>query len=62
MATSDQMKKFIGKKVRVETTDGTFTGRMEEVKSSTIWIRDPDNTRTLIRIAQIIAIAEILAL
>ena len=58
MAFKDQVKKFEGKNVRVETVDGTFTGKLVEVKSSTIILRQNDNRRTIIRDSKIVAVSE----
>lgn len=58
MAFRDQVKKFEGKQVRVETVDGTFTGRLVEVKSNTITLRESDNRRTIIRNSKIVAVTE----
>ncbi|CAM3471900.1 MULTISPECIES: DUF2642 domain-containing protein [Brevibacillus] len=58
MAFKDQVKKFEGKNVRVETVDGTFTGKLVEVKSSTIILRQNDNRRTIIRDSKIVAVTE----
>lgn len=58
MAFKDQMKKFEGRSVRVETVDGTFTGKLVEVKSSTIILRQHDNRRIIIRNSKIVAVSE----
>ncbi|CFJ37805.1 Protein of uncharacterised function (DUF2642) [Mycobacterium tuberculosis] len=58
MAFRDQVQKFEGKNVRVETVDGTFTGKLVEVKSSTIILRQHDNRRTIIRDSKIVAVTE----
>lgn len=58
MAFRDQVQKFEGKNVRVETVDGTFTGKLVEVKSSTIILRQNDNRRTIIRDSKIVAVTE----
>lgn len=59
MAFSDQARKMIGTDVRVETKNGVFTGRLWEVKRSTIIMRI-ENRRTIIRIAEIIAILSLI--
>ena len=59
MAFKDQVKKFEGRNVRVETRNGTFFGKLVEVKSTTIILRENDNNcRTIIRDSQIIAVTE----
>ncbi|MCM3079399.1 DUF2642 domain-containing protein [Brevibacillus invocatus] len=59
MAFRDQVQKFEGKNVRVETVDGTFTGKLVEVKSSTIILRESNsNQRTIIRNSKIVAVTE----
>lgn len=59
MAFKDQVKKLEGKNVRVETVRGIFFGRMVEVKSTTIILREHDNNRrTVIRDSKIIAVTE----
>lgn len=58
MAFRDQVQKFEGKNVRVETVDGTFTGKLVEVKSSTIILRQHDNRRIIIRNSKIVAVSE----
>jgi len=57
MAFRDQVENFEGKRVRVETTDGTFCGILHEVKSETILLKH-DGRRTLIRDEEIIAVTE----
>ncbi|WP_400161893.1 hypothetical protein ACAF76_016205 [Brevibacillus sp. TJ4] len=60
MAFRDQVERFLGKQVRVETVDGTYTGRLDEVKSSTIILRDNDGKhRTIIRNSKIVAVTEL---
>ncbi|EST54790.1 hypothetical protein T458_09645 [Brevibacillus panacihumi W25] len=58
MAFKDQVRKFEGRQVRVETVDGTFTGRLVEVKSNTITLRESDNRRTIIRNSKIVGVTE----
>ncbi|RNB85670.1 DUF2642 domain-containing protein [Brevibacillus panacihumi] len=58
MAFRDQVRKFEGRQVRVETVDGTFTGRLVEVKSNTIILRENDNRRTIIRNSKIVGVTE----
>ena len=59
MAFKDQVKKFEGRNVRVETRNGTFFGKLVEVKSTTIILRENENNcRTIIRDSQIIAVTE----
>lgn len=59
MAFRDQMRKFLGRNVRVETVRGIFFGRMVEVKSTTIILREHENNRrTVIREAKIVAVTE----
>lgn len=59
MAFRDQVRKFLGKNVRVETKRGNFFGKLVEVKTSTIILREHDNNRrTIIRDSQIIAVTE----
>ena len=58
MAFRDQVRKFEGRQVRVETVDGTFTGRLVEVKSNTITLRESDNRRTIIRNSKIVGVTE----
>ena len=59
MAFRDQVKKFEGNDVRVETVDGIFTGRLVEVKSSTLILRERHSQRrTIIRNSQIVAVTE----
>lgn len=58
MAFRDQMNNLVGKDVRVETTNGTISGRLSEVKSSTIILREDGSRRTIIRISKIIAVRE----
>jgi ribosome maturation factor RimP len=59
MAFRDQVKKFEGRNVKVETVDGTFFGRLVEVKSSTITLRENNgNNRTIIRNSKIVAVTE----
>ncbi|MFG0215958.1 DUF2642 domain-containing protein [Brevibacillus porteri] len=57
MAFRDQMKKFIGRFVRVNTVDGTLFGRMIDVKSTTIILRI-DDRRIVIRNSKIVAVTE----
>ncbi|MED4584787.1 DUF2642 domain-containing protein [Brevibacillus choshinensis] len=59
MAFSDQARKMIGTDVCVETRKGTFTGRLVDVKRSTIIMRI-DNRRSIIRIAEIIALLSLI--
>ncbi|KZE48747.1 hypothetical protein [Brevibacillus parabrevis] len=59
MAFKDQVKRFEGKNVKVETVNGNFFGKLVEVKSSTIILREHDNNRrTIIRDSKIIAVTE----
>lgn len=59
MAFKDQVKKLEGKNVRVETVRGTFFGRLVEVKSTTLILRERDsNRRIIIRDSKIIAVTE----
>jgi len=59
MAFRDQVKKLEGKNVKVETVRGNFFGRLVEVKSSTLILREHDNhRRTIIRDSKIIAVTE----
>lgn len=59
MAFKDQVKKLEGKNVRVETVRGTIFGRLVEVKSTTLILREHDNNRrTVIRDSKIIAVTE----
>jgi hypothetical protein len=59
MAFRDQVRRFEGRIVEVETVDGTFTGRLVEIKSDTIILRENNsNRRTIIRDAKIIAVTE----
>lgn len=58
MAFNDQVKRLEGKDVRVETVNGIFTGRLVEVKSSTLILRENGNRRTIIRDSRIIAVRE----
>ncbi|ASJ52386.1 hypothetical protein BP422_01825 [Brevibacillus formosus] len=58
MAFRDQVKKFEGKNVKVETVDGTFFGRLVDVKSSTIILRENNGNRTIIRDSKIVAVTE----
>jgi len=59
MAFRDQVKKFEGSDVRVETVDGVFTGRLVEVKSSTLILREKNShRRTIIRFSKIVAVTE----
>ncbi len=59
MAFKDQMKKYVGRNVRVETVRGNFVGRLIEVKSTSLVIRENENNRrTVIRQSKIIAVTE----
>ncbi|GED68328.1 hypothetical protein BRE01_20300 [Brevibacillus reuszeri] len=59
MAFRDQMRKFEGKSVKIETRCGIFFGCMVGVKSTTIIIREHENNRrTIIRNSQIVAVTE----
>lgn len=59
MAFRDQVRRFEGETVKVETVDGTFIGKLAEVKSSTLILRDRDSRRrTIIRNSKIIAVTE----
>ncbi|MED1793353.1 hypothetical protein [Brevibacillus nitrificans] len=59
MAFKDQVKKLQGKNVKVETVRGNFFGRLVEVKSTTLILREHDNNRrTIIRDSKIIAVTE----
>ncbi|GED61386.1 DUF2642 domain-containing protein [Brevibacillus formosus] len=58
MAFKDQVKKFEGRNVKVETVDGTFFGRLVEVKSTTIILRENNGNRTIIRDSKIVAVTE----
>ncbi|WNC16185.1 hypothetical protein [Brevibacillus brevis] len=59
MAFKDQVKKLEGKNVRVETVRGTFFGRLVEVKSTTLILRERDsNRRIIIRDSKVIAVTE----
>ena len=59
MAFSDQVKKLQGKNVKVETVRGNFFGRLVEVKSTTLILREHDNNRrTIIRDSKIIVVTE----
>ncbi|MED1797628.1 hypothetical protein [Brevibacillus porteri] len=59
MAFKDQVKKFEGKNVKVSTVDGTFFGRLVEVKSTTIILEEHNgNRRTIIRDSKIVAVTE----
>ncbi|GIO04247.1 hypothetical protein J31TS6_02750 [Brevibacillus reuszeri] len=59
MAFSDQARKMIGTDVRIETKNGSFTGRMVDVKRSTVIMRI-DGRRSIIRIAEIIALLSLI--
>lgn len=60
MAFPDQARKFLGRNVRVDTVEGTFTGRLVRVNSTTIILRHrEDRNRIIIRDAQIIAVTEL---
>ncbi|WP_312112445.1 hypothetical protein [Brevibacillus reuszeri] len=59
MAFSDQARKMIGTDVRIETRNGIFTGRMVDVKRSTVIMRI-DGRRSIIRIAEIIALLSLI--
>ncbi|MDF2680681.1 MAG: hypothetical protein K0R47_1871 [Brevibacillus sp.] len=59
MAFKDQVKKLEGKNVKVETVRGNFFGRLVEVKSTTLILREYDNNRRIvIRDSKIIAVTE----
>lgn len=59
MAFKDQVKKLEGRNVKVETVRGCFFGRLVEVKSTTLILREHDNNRrTIIRDSKIIAVTE----
>ncbi|MBG9943578.1 DUF2642 domain-containing protein [Brevibacillus formosus] len=58
MAFKDQVKKFEGRNVKVETVDGTFFGRLVDVKSTTIILRENNGNRTIIRDSKIVAVTE----
>ncbi|AWX54810.1 MULTISPECIES: hypothetical protein [Brevibacillus] len=59
MAFKDQVKKFEGRNVRVATVDGTFFGRLVQVKSTTIILEERNgNRRTIIRDSKIVAVTE----
>ncbi|QRG68908.1 hypothetical protein [Brevibacillus choshinensis] len=59
MAFKDQMKKFVGRNVKVETVRGNFVGRLIEVKSTSLIIRETENNRRIvISASKIIAVSE----
>ncbi|MED1917372.1 hypothetical protein [Brevibacillus porteri] len=59
MGFRDQVQKFQGRNVKVQTVDGTFFGRLAEVKSTTIILEERNgNRRTIIRDSKIVAVTE----
>lgn len=59
MAFSDQVKKLEGKNVCVQTVRGNIFGRLVEVKSTTLILREHDNNRrTIVRDSKIISVTE----
>jgi hypothetical protein len=59
MGFRDQVRKFLGRIVRVQTVDGCFIGCLVAVKENTIILRGIDQRRrTIIRIVKIVAITE----
>ncbi|QQE73576.1 hypothetical protein KDJ56_16965 [Brevibacillus composti] len=56
MGFRDQAEKLEGEKVRVDTVNGSYVGRLVDVKSSTLILRDSEGRRTIIRDSEIIAV------
>ena len=59
MGFRDQAEKLEGEKVRVDTVNGSYVGRLVDVKSSTLILRDSEGRRTIIRDSEIIAVVGI---
>jgi hypothetical protein len=59
MAFRDQAKKLEGEKVKVDTVNGTFVGKLVDVINSTLILRDNEGKRVVIRDSKIIALVEL---
>ncbi|MEJ8547023.1 hypothetical protein [Brevibacillus borstelensis] len=59
MAFRDQAKKLEGENVKVDTRNGTFYGKLVDVKNSTLILRGYEGQRMVIRDSEIVALIEV---